>query len=436
MKTFASFALVLFTSCASRDARNVVTDFSPSYPKNYLIVGRGTPGEFREAQCFQLSDVRDANASFRADARLSRLLAERLPVLPPCEAGSGWPRLEISYQAGFGVCLHGCTPQDPRSAFAFITLDREPGEPAEERPAAEWQYWRGGSAEVVLQQFVFDLTNLYINGVVKPPPDPHQVSPRSSTTPLTAVSRPPSLFDAVLTESDAPTPNISTAELTEILARGNEVVLDTRPRAEWAISHIPSALNVAPKAGVPMSQYVSDVAEIERLVGGDRTRSLVLYCNGPFCGKSKRLSQELLSAGFTRVRRYQSGAPVWRALGGVMITELDGARHILENDRTAVWIDARAATDFATGSLGAARNVPRDKVLPGKDVGEVRVAKDDGRLPMEDHNTRIIVFGRDAEQARAVAEAIAREAFHNVSFFSGSYAELVAIERSRADSRH
>jgi rhodanese-related sulfurtransferase len=178
-----------------------------------------------------------------------------------------------------------------------------------------------------------------------------------------------------------------------------------------------------------MSQYVSDVAEIERLVGGDRTKPLVLYCNGPFCGKSRRLSQELLSAGFTRVRRYQLGAPVWRALGGVMVTELEGARHILENDRTAVWIDARAADEFATRSLAAARNIPRDKVLPGKDVGEIRAAKDDGRLPMEDHNTRIIVFGRSAEQARAVAEAIAREAFHNVSFFPGSFVELIAIDR-------
>jgi rhodanese-related sulfurtransferase len=238
-----------------------------------------------------------------------------------------------------------------------------------------------------------------------------------------------SVYAAVLAEADAPTPNISTAELTEILARGNAVLLDARPRREWAVSHIPSALNVAPKPGVPMSQYVSDVAEIERLIGGDKTRRLVLYCNGPFCGKSKRLSQELLSAGFTNVRRYQLGAPVWRALGGLMVTEPEGARYIFENDRTAVWIDARDADEFAAGSLSAGRNIPRDRVLPGKDVGEVKAAKDDGRLPMEDHNTRIVVFGRDSEQARAVAEAIAREAFHNVSFFPGSYAELLATVR-------
>jgi rhodanese-related sulfurtransferase len=256
--------------------------------------------------------------------------------------------------------------------------------------------------------------------------------PAASQVATSAVAVPEenrSVYAAVLAEADALTPNISTAELTDILARGSAVVLDTRPRREWAVSHIPSALNVAPKPGVPMSQYVSDVAEIERLVGGDKTKSLVLYCNGPFCGKSKRLSQELISAGFTDVRRYQLGAPVWRALGGVMATELEGARYIFESDRTAVWIDARDADEFAIGSLSAGRSIPRSKVLPGKDVGEVRAAKDDGRLPMEDHNTRIVVFGRDSEQARAVAEAIAREAFHNVSFFPGSYAELAATVR-------
>ena len=64
--------------------------------------------------------------------------------------------------------------------------------------------------------------------------------------------------------------------------------------------------------------------------------------------------------------------------------------------------------------------VPGD-ISGGKDAGEVRKAKDDGRLPMEDHNTRIVVFGRDAVQARALAEIIVREAFHNVAYFPGTF---------------
>ncbi|RDI53602.1 hypothetical protein [Microvirga subterranea] len=51
-------------------------------------------------------------------------------------------------------------------------------------------------------------------------------------------------------------------------------------------------------------------------------------------------------------------------------------------------------------------------------------AEDNGRLPIEDHNTCIVVFGADSGQAREVAEEIARNAFHNVSFYAGSQADL------------
>jgi rhodanese-related sulfurtransferase len=237
-------------------------------------------------------------------------------------------------------------------------------------------------------------------------------------------ARPSNVFRAVLDEKSPRTPEISTEELRSILASGAAILLDTRPHLEWAISHIPGAHNVAPKPGVPMSQYTSDVSEVGRLVALDKTRPLVLYCNGPFCGKSKRVSEDLLAAGYTNVRRYQLGAPVWRALGGVMVTELDGLHYTLEKDRSAVIIDARDPAEFAEGTLPNARNLPRSKVLEGKDVGEIKAAKDDGRLPMEDHNTRIVVFGRDAQQARAVAEAIAQEAFHNVSYLEGGFRAL------------
>lgn len=181
---------------------------------------------------------------------------------------------------------------------------------------------------------------------------------------------------------------------------------------------------MAPKDGVPTSMYVSDVAEIGRLVRGNKATSLVLYCNGPHCGKSKRLAAELIDAGYTDVRRFQVGIPAWRAAGGVCEIEIAGLRHVLANDGTAVVIDARERADFLTGSLRGARNIPRSEVLAGKDVGEVKRAKDDGRLPMEDHNTRLIVVGADAAAARHVAEALAREAFHNVTYFPGPFAAV------------
>jgi len=222
-------------------------------------------------------------------------------------------------------------------------------------------------------------------------------------------------------------PEVSTQELETILREESAVVLDTRPHLEWSISHIPGAINVAPKPGVSIALYTSDVAEVGRVVGDDKSKPLVLYCNGPNCGKSKRVAGELLEAGYTSVRRYQLGAPVWRALVGVMVIEPQGIQYVLDNDQTAVWIDVRDALEFDGGSIRGARNLPRSLVLPGKDVGEVFAAKNDGRLPMQDHNTRIIVFGKDGEQAREVVEALAREAFQNVTFFAGSYEELRAL---------
>lgn len=235
------------------------------------------------------------------------------------------------------------------------------------------------------------------------------------------------VHDAVLAMPGAGAPEISTNELKRILEDQSAVVLDTRPYREWSVSHIPDALNVAPKPGVSMALYTSDVAEIGRLVDGDKSQPLVLYCNGPFCGKSKRVAKELLEAEYTNVSRYQLGAPGWRTLVGVMEIEPDGVRYVFSNDRTAVWIDVRDPQAFAEGSIPGAKSLPHSGVLPGKDVGEVFAAKNDGRLPMEDHNTRIIIFGEDRKQSREVAEAVAREAFHNVTYFSGSYEALSAL---------
>ena len=234
------------------------------------------------------------------------------------------------------------------------------------------------------------------------------------------------IYQATLGESGQRTVEVSTEQLRGILADMSAVVLDARPLREYAISHIPGAKNVAAKPGVSMSAYVSDVAEVGRLLEGKKQTPLVLYCNGPYCGKSKRLAEELLAAGYTSVRRYQLGIPVWRALGGVTEIEPDGLRYVAANDQTTVLVDVREAEDFRSGSLPNARNIPRSGVLEGKDVGDVKRAKDDGRLPMQDHNTRLIVIGRDVVEARYVAEAFVREAFQNVAYFHGSFQDAQA----------
>ena len=77
---------------------------------------------------------------------------------------------------------------------------------------------------------------------------------------------------AVFAKPGSSVPEVSTEELEQILEDQGAVVLDTRPYLEWSVSHIPSALNVAAKPGVPMALYTSDVKEIGRLTGEDKSQ--------------------------------------------------------------------------------------------------------------------------------------------------------------------
>lgn len=222
--------------------------------------------------------------------------------------------------------------------------------------------------------------------------------PQAQTSPIA---------QAILGEANPVTPEISTKDLQRILADASAPVLDVRSAQEYAIAHIPGSRNFFEK-------------EVEQIVAAypDPATPLVFYCNGPYCGKSKRLSEELLKRGYRGIRRYQLGLPVWRALGNTVQTDIAGLRYVMAGDRTAVYVDSRAPDAFARGSLPKAVNIRK---------GEAEVANEDGRLPYRDKGTRVIVFGESAAEARVVAEEIAHKAYWNSSYFGGSYRDLAGM---------
>ena len=237
-----------------------------------------------------------------------------------------------------------------------------------------------------------------------------------------AVAQGYSVYQATLAEADQRTGEVSTEQLRRILADGSATVVDTRSHAEFAAGHIPGARHLPGERGAE-ARIREQVAAIERLVGGDKGRALVLYCNGPFCESSRRLGERLVEAGFTDVRRYQLGMPIWRAFGGPTEVELEGIVRIFGVDRTAVFFDARPAQEFAEGSLPGAHSLTAERLLSGGTRGVP--------LPRDDFNTRIVLFGRDAAQARALAEAFSRSPWHNVMYFPGAFEELAAAVRAR-----
>jgi rhodanese-related sulfurtransferase len=88
-----------------------------------------------------------------------------------------------------------------------------------------------------------------------------------------------------------------------------------------------------------------------------------------------------------------------------------------------VFFDGRSAAEFAKGSLRGAHNVPADELAEGR-LKQLP-------LPEDDFNRRIVLFGRDAAQARTLAEVLSKRPWHNVTFYPGTFEALVAAVGSR-----
>lgn len=91
----------------------------------------------------------------------------------------------------------------------------------------------------------------------------------------------------------------------ELLARsraGLVTVLDVRPADEFALGHVPGAVNI------PLAELK------ERLADLDPAQEIVAYCRGAYCVLSFEAVAALRARGF-KARRLVEGLPEWRAAG-------------------------------------------------------------------------------------------------------------------------
>ena len=106
-----------------------------------------------------------------------------------------------------------------------------------------------------------------------------------------------------------------------------------------------------------------------------------------------------------------------------------GISRIYGLDTTAVFIDVRDAGEFSKRTIPGARNLRPDNLdatIKQMMSGQLK----DPPLPLDDFNRRIVLVGRDAAQARKMAEAMSTRPWHNVAFFPGSIEPLAArLER-------
>jgi rhodanese-related sulfurtransferase len=96
---------------------------------------------------------------------------------------------------------------------------------------------------------------------------------------------------------------VTRGELTRRLQDGdNLVVLDVRPAAEYAASHLPGAVSI------PVAELRRRLAELPV------DREIVAYCRGPYCAFAHEAVSVLRDEGFA-ARRLEDGLPEWQAAG-------------------------------------------------------------------------------------------------------------------------
>lgn len=78
----------------------------------------------------------------------------------------------------------------------------------------------------------------------------------------------------------------------QLIAAG-ATVLDVRTPAEYGDGHVDKATNI------PVGDFAARIAEVDKLVGGDKTKPVVVYCAA---GKRAHAAQlQLEAAGYTNV---------------------------------------------------------------------------------------------------------------------------------------
>lgn len=109
----------------------------------------------------------------------------------------------------------------------------------------------------------------------------------------------------LVADSDGPAAGLermSRSELVDRLREGEVTLLDVRPPEEFALGHLPGAINI------PLEALEARLAELPA------GRHVVAYCRGPYCVLSAEAVRSLTARGISAVR-LSEGFPEWKAAG-------------------------------------------------------------------------------------------------------------------------
>lgn len=198
------------------------------------------------------------------------------------------------------------------------------------------------------------------------------------------------------------------------------MILDARTYASYFDAHIPGAIFVDD----------NEFAKYQSIISKDKNADIVVYCGGFFCHKSHHFAELLVADGYTNVKVFAGGMPVWKAAGlpTFGIASSDGGFDVSAGkvDRSltpaafeeklkgpnVVVLDVRSEGERAGGAIPDSIHIPDSEI----NADPKAIA---GKLPT-DKNTTILIHCASGARAAGVVEKIAELGYENALYLNSA----------------
>jgi rhodanese-related sulfurtransferase len=95
-------------------------------------------------------------------------------------------------------------------------------------------------------------------------------------------------------------PQVSKAELTELVAKKAAFIVDVNSDESYKKNHVPTAIH-----------FGSNPKGFTQLLPQDKNTLIVAYCGGPACTAWKKAAQKACEAGYGHIKHFKEGISGW-----------------------------------------------------------------------------------------------------------------------------
>lgn len=198
------------------------------------------------------------------------------------------------------------------------------------------------------------------------------------------------------------------------------LIIDARPYKTYFDEHIPNAIQA------------DDITFAQKYLGTapvNKETEIIIYCGGFSCGKSHSIAEDLLANGYTEVKVFAGGVPVWKEsnlptfgmLGngrGFNVSEgkvnraLTPDQFVDKINSEATVLDVRSEEERSHGAI------PNSIHIPDAEIHADPKAIAD-QLPA-DKNTTIVIHCASGARAAGVVDKIADLGYKNTYYLNNS----------------